>query len=117
MLNLSIIKEINQEEGIDILKDVKKFEKNLIKTFREYDNLTGLEDYKMSELDYIILYTIWKNLNNKNCIMIYITFIYCYFKLEEIVFPFDRFKNINMRDLIDVIKNTDIVKIANNFII
>ena len=116
MLILKIIKEINEVENIDILENVKQFEKKLIKTFKEYDNLEGLEDFKMSELDYIILYSIWKTLNIKNSIMIYITFIYCYFKLEEIVFPFDRFKNINMKNLVDIIKNTDIVKIANNFI-
>lgn len=116
MLN-SIINEINTKENIDILKNISSFEKKLLKTFNEYDNLEGLEDYRMNELDYIILYSIWKKLNIQNHVMIYITFIYCYFKLEEIVFPFERFKNIKMKDLVYVIKNTDIVKIANNFII
>tara|TARA_B100001778_G_C18351682_1_gene522235 strand:- start:354 stop:710 length:357 start_codon:yes stop_codon:yes gene_type:complete len=112
-----IKKEINEYEGINIDKLVDKFEKKLEKSFKEdYYDLEGFEDYKMTEYDYILLYYIWKQLNIKNNIINIITFIYCYFKLEEFTFDFSRFKTIHMPSLINLIMKTNIVNLANKFL-
>jgi len=108
------ITEINKKEGVNVLKIVESFEKTLLKCFRMYEDNTGYEDYKMNNLDYLILYTICKNNNSEYKIVDYLVIMYSYYKLEEFYFPVGKFK------ISDEIFNPDellkIIKIIKNFI-
>jgi hypothetical protein len=110
-----IINEINDKEDIDIIKIVNKFESKLKKCFKLYDNKYGFEDFRMTEVDYVILYTIWKSLNTTGNLEIYLVIIYSYFKLEDFHFPIKVF-NCNCNNLCDMIQKTNIIKIINNYI-
>jgi hypothetical protein len=78
-----LINEINETNNIDLLCITNRFEKKLKKCFKLYDNREGFEDYKMSDIDYIILYYIWKSNKEENCINKYLIIMYSYYKLEE----------------------------------
>lgn len=112
---LQLINEINEKEKVDIFKIVYKFEKKLIKCFKLYENNYGFEDFKMNQVDYLILYTVWKTINILGNIETYLVIIYSYFKLEDFYFPINFF-NCNCNSLCNVIQNTDIIKILNNYI-
>lgn len=111
-----IIKEINDKEDIDTVKFINKFEKKLIKCFKCYDNNYGFEDFRMNEVDYVILYTIWKAIGRLGNLETYLVIIYSYFKLEDFHFPMKIF-NCNCSVLCDVIQTTEIIKILNNYIL
>ena len=52
----NIIYEISNEENINLEKVINKYCKQLKKCFKVYYNVYGLEDYKMSNIDYMILF-------------------------------------------------------------
>jgi len=108
------INEINNIENINLKNDIHAFEKKLKKCFKLYSDNVGFEDYKMNELDYIILYTIWKSIKKSNCIDIYLVIMYSYYKLEEFYFPINKF--INSLDSIKLIMETNVISIINGFI-
>ena len=56
------ITEINIKEGIDLNKVFDNFEKKLKKSFKLYSETSGYEDYKMNDIDVLILYSIWKHI-------------------------------------------------------
>lgn len=117
MFNISaIIKEISDKEDIDTVKFINKFEKKLIKCFKCYDNNYGFEDFRMNEVDYVILYTIWKAIGTLGNLETYLVIIYSYFKLEDFHFPMKIF-NCNCSVLCDIIQKTGIIKILNNYIL
>lgn len=106
------ISEINKKEGVNVLRIVESFEKKLLKCFRLYEDNTGYEDYKMNDLDYLILYTICKDNTSKYKITDYLVIMYSYYKLEEFYFPIDKFKiseqifNPNeLMKIVNIIKN------------
>lgn len=88
------INEINKSDNVDIKDKISKFEKKLKKCFKLYSERSGYEDYKMNNIDKLILYTLWKNCNVKFNIDELLVIIYGYYKLEEIYFPESMF-NIN----------------------
>ena len=104
----NFITEINKTEGINLLKIVDSFEKKLLKCFRLYEEHSGYEDYKMNDLDFLILYTIWKDNTSEYKIIDYLVIMYSYYKLEEFYFPIDKFKVsseiFNPEELIKIIK-------------
>ena len=108
------IEEINNYENIDLKRRVRAFEKKLLKCFRLYDDGVGFEDYRMNDLDYLILYSIWKATKLDNCIDDYLIIMYSYYKLEEFYFPLDKFPNY--LSTIDLIMDTEIINIINSFI-
>jgi len=108
------INEINTLEDIDLKNYIYSFEKTLRKCFKSYDDNVGFEDYKMNDLDYLILYTIWKSINKKNCIDMYLIIMYSYYKIEEFYFPYKKF--LNSLNTINLIMETDIIYIINIFI-
>lgn len=110
---LDMIKEINQVENINIEKEIIKFEKKLKKCFKLYENNYGFEDFRMNEIDYIILYTIWKSISEIGNLESYLIIIYSYYKLEDFYFPSKKFK---CDGICDIIKKTEIIKMINNFI-
>jgi len=107
------ITEINNKEKINLLSVVKKFEKKIFKCFKLYPDTIGLEDYRMSETDYTILYSIWKIIGILNNIDHYLIIMYSYYKLEDFYFPSRLFKIYNCTN---IIQNTLIIKIINYFI-
>tara|TARA_B100000287_G_C20664120_1_gene791164 strand:+ start:1387 stop:1728 length:342 start_codon:yes stop_codon:yes gene_type:complete len=109
-----IIKEIEQVENINLIHIISKFERNVLKHSNIYRDFTGLEDYKMNYIDYIILYIIWKILNLKNKIQEYLVIMYSYYKLEEFHFPLHLFEK--SFSSLDILINTNIIKIINIFI-
>lgn len=110
----NFITEINEKEGINLCKIIKIFEKKLLKCFKLYEEQSGFEDYKMNDLDYLILYTIWKDSTSEYKIVDYLVIMYSYYKLEEFYFPVDKFKiSGNIFNPDELIK---IIKIIKNFI-
>jgi hypothetical protein len=109
------INEINRVENIDLLKIINKFENRLLKCFRLYKEQSGYEDYKMNDLDFLILYSIWKSKDNDMYnIMDYLVIMYSYYKLEEFYFPTDMFEiTKQIWNLDELIKVINIIK---NFI-
>ena len=108
------INEIDTYENLDLKKIVYSFEKKLLKCFKTYRDNVGFEDYKMNDLDYIILYTIWKSIDKKNVIEYYLIIMYSYYKIEEFYFPHKKF--LNSLNTINLIMNTNVINIINNFI-
>lgn len=108
-----LINEIDTYENVDIISTIKVFEKKLKKCFKLYENMVGFEDFKMNNMDYVILYTIWKLLQRKGNIETYLIIIYSYYKLENFHFPTKKF---NCKNIYSTIYETNIIKILNNFI-
>lgn len=106
------ISEINREEGTDIRKIVKLFEKKLMKCFRLYEDNVGFEDYKMTDYDYIVLYTLWTFVKNLK-IEEYLVIMYSYYKLEEFYFPVNLFES---RRCINILSDTYITNILDKLI-
>ena len=88
----NFITEINEKESINVLKIIKTFEKKLLKCFKLYEEKSGFEDYKMNDIDILILHTLWKTCGDFFNIEEFLVIIYGYFKLEEIYFPTSLFK-------------------------
>lgn len=67
--------------------NIKSFEKLMKSTIKKYEDIFGLEDYKMRKEDFTILLYLYKNTNyidNKLNILLY--YIYSYYKLDGISF-------------------------------
>ena len=109
-----ILEEISNSENIssDILVDyIKSFEKYIKSETRKYDDITGLEDYKMSKYDYNILYNLYTNTcSSPYKIHIILLYMYSYYKLDGISFDRNHFplklffnfinNNVNIHSLI-----------------
>ena len=108
------ITEINEKEGINVLKIIKTFEKKLLRCFKLYEEKSGFEDYRMNDIDILILHTLWKNCDISFNIEEFLIIIYGYFKLEEIYFPttlfsvndtlFKRLFDSNVYELVGIFK-------------
>ena len=110
----TIIEEISESENISpdiLLQYIKSFEKYIKSETKKYEDVTGLEDYKMSKNDYIILYNLYINTNpSPYKIHIILLYMYSYYKLDGISFDKQHFplklffnfikNNINIHSLI-----------------
>lgn len=108
------IKEINESENINLEEVIKQFEINLIKCFKLYKTNTGYEDYKMNQLDIIILYIIWKKINKPGNINNYLLLIYSFYKLEEFYFPIKKF-GVTL-ECFDIINDSEFNNLLFNFL-
>jgi len=82
---------------------IKSYEKYIKLETERYENISGLEDYKMSKYDYNILYNLYINTNpSKYKIHILLLFMYSYYKLDGICF--DK-KNFPLKIFLNFIKN------------
>lgn len=97
-----IIQKLSDLENIttdNFLKNIKIFEKLIKNQIKNYEDNSGLEDYKLNEIDYNILYILYINTNNtEHKINLLLYFIYSYYKLDGIdynkkKFPFKNFFN------------------------
>lgn len=110
----NIITDICNLENISedtFKKYIKSFEKYIKSETKKYEDVTGLEDYKMSKNDYIILYNLYINTNpSPYKIHIILLYMYSYYKLDGISFDKQHFplklffnfikNNINIHSLI-----------------
>ena len=110
-----LINEINETNNINLLSITHKFEKKLKKCFKLYKNNEGFEDYMMSDIDFVILYFIWKTNKEQNEINKYLIIMYSYYKVEDFHYPLCIFKEAF--DIFELIINTDIIYIINKFLI
>ena len=108
------IKEISFEENINLIHFLRGYYKKLERCFKEYENIYGLEDYKMNYIDFIILYHIWKSSNLRGHIESYLIIMYSYYKLDDFSFPIKKFKS--GLNCIPIIQHTNTIPIINSLI-
>lgn len=86
----TIISELSEKENIKektFIDYIKSFEKYIKSEIRKYDDITGLEDYKMSKHDYNILYNLYVNTEpSPYKVHILLLFMYSFYKLDGITF-------------------------------
>jgi len=88
----SQICEIDEIYLDDLNKSIKQFEKIISKELKKYDDISGLDDYKMKKCDYYILHELYSNTNkSKYKIHILLYFMYSFYKLDGICFDENRF--------------------------
>lgn len=114
---ISLIDEIDTVENVKVKHIIDKFEKKVKQGINTYVDKSGLDDYKMNEYDYIVLYVLWKAINIPNCIEEYLIIIYSYYKLEDFYFSSYKFKTKNVLNLLDNRKTTIVLNILINNII
>ena len=109
-----IIDNISKSENVssESLKDyIKSYEKFIKSEIKNYEDTSGLDDYKMNKNDYIILYELYNNTGvSPFKVHILLLYMYSYYKLDGINFNEDYFpkkhffkfikKNANMHGLI-----------------
>ena len=85
-----IIDNISKSENVssESLKDyIKSFEKFIKSEIKNYEDKSGLDDYKMNKNDYIILYELYYNTESSlfkvNILLLY---MYSYYKLDGMNF-------------------------------
>ena len=83
---LSLLEDINE---LLVKKNIKSFEKLIKSEIKLYDKPDGLEDYKLSIIDYNILYILYINTNSSPFkIQLLLYFMYSYYKLDGIDFNY-----------------------------
>ena len=91
----SIISNISNSENIkeETLKNfIKSFEKYIKSEIKKYDDISGLEDFKMNKHDYKILYQLYFNTTSSPYkIHILLLYMYSYYKLDGITFNKNNF--------------------------
>ena len=85
-----IISTLSEKENIteNILIDyIKSFEKYIKSEIKKYEDVSGLDDYKMTLNDYNILYNLYINTKSSPYkIHILLLYMYSYYKLDGICF-------------------------------
>ena len=85
-----IISNISNSENIteETLKNfIKSFEKYIKSEIKKYDDISGLEDFKMNKYDYKILYQLYFGTTSSPYkIHILLLYMYSYYKLDGITF-------------------------------
>lgn len=115
-----IISNISNSENISeetLKKFIKSFEKYIKSEISKYDDLSGLEDFKLNIDDYKILHELYFSTSSSPYkIQILLLFMYSYYKLDGICFnknyfPFKLFFNFISKN--QNIHN-NILKLINN---
>jgi len=90
-----IIFKISKSENISeetLIKNIKSFEKYIKSEIKKYDDISGLEDFKMNKYDYNILYELYnKTTHSPLKIYILLLYIYTFYKLDGISFNKKKF--------------------------
>lgn len=90
-----IIFKISKSENISeetLIKNIKSFEKYIKSEIKKYDDISGLEDFKMNKYDYNILYELYnKTTYSPLKIYILLLYIYTFYKLDGISFSKNKF--------------------------
>ena len=96
-LILEKISSLENKSVFDISNFLYTFQKRIKRIRNDYYNDEGLEDYKLSTLDYNILYQLYINSNSsKEKLLNLLIFMYSYYKMDGIEYPIYMFslKNI-----------------------
>ena len=95
-----IINKISDRENISIdlfNKYIKSFEKSIKSEIKTYDDKSGLNDYKMNDYDYTVLFNLYESTKSSpHKLHILLLFMYSFYKLDGIhynpdYFPVDLF--------------------------
>ncbi len=82
IINLSKYENISKD---NLIKYIKSFEKLIKSESKKYQDISGLEDYKMHYIDYEILFTLYINTKPSALkLEILLYFIYSYYKMDGI---------------------------------
>jgi len=87
-LILEKISSLENKSILDISNFIYIFQKRIKRIRNDYYNYEGLEDYKLSTLDYNILYQLYINSNSsEEKLLNLLIFMYSYYKMDGIEFP------------------------------
>tara|TARA_Y100000816_G_C25877029_1_gene457635 strand:+ start:327 stop:713 length:387 start_codon:yes stop_codon:yes gene_type:complete len=87
-LILEKISSLENKSVFDISNFLYTFQKRIKRIRNDYYNYEGLEDYKLSTLDYNILYQLYINSNSsEEKLLNLLIFMYSYYKMDGIEFP------------------------------
>ena len=90
-----IISYISQSENLsedEVIKYIKSFERYIKSEIKKYNDISGLEDFKMNKGDYNILYVLYNKTNNSPLkLNILLFYIYSFYKLDGINFSTNKF--------------------------
>ena len=87
-LILEKISSLENKSVFDISNFLYTFQKRIKRIRNDYYNDEGLEDYKLSTLDYNILYQLYINSNSsKEKLLNLLIFMYSYYKMDGIEYP------------------------------
>ena len=93
--------------NLEIVKNFAKFEKKILKEIKQYDDKSGLNDYRMNIYDYYILLILYENSNKyKNKLELLLYYIYSYYKLDGIEFNKKKFP---MKNFFNFLKENEII--------
>lgn len=105
----NLIHEIDLVDNIELNCNVTNFEKKIKKEIYKcillYGDNGGLDDYTLKEVDYIIIYYIWKYIDKSVTLEEILIIIYSFYKLEEFYFHPGVFCTSR---IIDIINNSNI---------
>ena len=83
----------------------KKIKKEINKQILLYGDYRGLDDYTLKNLDYIIMYYIWKYIDKSVTLEEILVIMYSFYKLEEFYFDPSVF---SMTRIFDIVNNSNI---------
>jgi hypothetical protein len=96
-----------KKDNLEIIKNFSKFEKRIYKEIKQYDDKSGLNDYRMNIYDYYILLILYENSNKyKNKLELLLYYIYSYYKLDGIEFNKKKFP---MKNFFNFLKENEII--------
>lgn len=85
-----ILNEIDKFDNIKSRRIIKSFENKIKREINSdillYGDNGGLDDYTLKDLDYSILYYIWKNIDTVVILEEILIIMYSFYKLEEFYF-------------------------------
>lgn len=91
----NLIDEIDAHDNINsksiLVKFKKKIKIEIIKSILLYGDNGGLDDYALNDIDYVVLYYIWKRVDRFVKLEEILVIIYAFYKLEEFHFNPDVF--------------------------
>jgi hypothetical protein len=101
--------EIDLAEDIKSKRVVSNFEKKIKKEINKqillYGDNGGLDDYTLKNIDYIIMYYIWKYIDKYVTLEEILVILYSFYKLEEFYFNPNVFP---MSRITDIVNNSNI---------
>ena len=101
----NLIDEIDQCDNINSVCIIKNFEKKIKKEIKKcillYGDNGGLDDYILKDVDYVIIYYIWKYIDTIVTLEEILIIIYSFYKLEEFYFRPNVFYMSRVLDLIN----------------
>jgi hypothetical protein len=113
----NLIHEIDLADNIESRCIVTKFEKKIKKEINKcvllYGDNGGLDDYTLKDLDYAILYYIWKYIDKSVTLEEILIIMYSFYKLEEFYFHQNVFDTLR---IYDVINNSNINNLIFNIL-